>query len=1122
MKIKYYVSAVASMLSAFASVLSAVPDRTVAGECVARVTAAADFPLTEAGGTNGTRIGSYTYKGNNGNNVYVVYGTRKNKNPDEWEEFSFSFVPSESGTVRFSLNGAERRRDGKIRKLASYYDEVKIDGSLIPNGGFEDGLRGFSTPQATPPRIERNRETVKSGGKCLRAWSRTYTGFVVKAEKGKRCSVSVLTRPAGELLEDDDVFVDLSDGGKNKTIKYPAIPRDSFETVRFKFAKTPDGGVSALHFPPKANGRKGGIGVKVGGDGTGKFLYILHKFDAENASEGAYLASITAITAEGKSVRKMVRFGIDGLPADAYRPAHNAKAVYFGDAAGKKDALYFSRFEIDSDSPVERLVFRLWGEGRWSVLAATLSDKEVAPFEIWSPAPEEYGVADVPQDMRVKKSSALDLSHYFVEGEAGKYGRVIVSPRGTMAFEKKPDEDVRFKSYTMNLAEFFRYRKGAERKAALKTFAEQIKINGYNCVRMCFENYKSYDERGNFADNMDALDYFFSELKKNGVYVHLVITWLELGESMEERGKLPPEGTTRDDSKLRCLFGEPKAWQGWKNIAELQLNHYNPYTKLAWKDDPMFVQIEHFNELSIVLSRLKRGTEATQRFILEKWRGWLEKRYGTIEKLNAAWNEKGFLYNSGTFKYTGWEGVGAPFVKNPDWQAFALECKTEYLAYCNRVVRGLGYRGIIASENITSAPAQNPPRAEMFDSIIANTYYAHPSNFNTKNVSTKQTSCVGEFFPNLASVISRRCPDRPIGITEYNHCWWNKYRYEMLGTFAPYAAFHNMSMLTIHENSVSSGIEERERMRRRVGTFTVVSSPVARASEVFAASFFVRGDVKPAKRRVDFVIEDAYLQKNRNEAYRAANSEQMKVALITGFAVESGHTVPEAVRNVKVKPADMKMPPIGSSDTIMEDWFQDVLPSENGGGFNLGGFVAKMRENKILPKRNITDIDAGVFQTDTGEIVFDASKKSVKIRTPKSQLAVLEKSEKTDLGDLKILSTSVSAAIGITSLDGKPIRESSRLILAYATDEANTDMRASFDRQRALDFGKAPILLRKGVLRANLKLDASKKYAVYPLCLDGTRRAPIPAKFKNGVLKLRIDTGKLPDGITTMFEIAAE
>ena len=1122
MRNKYFISAAVFLLSAFASTLTAAPDRAAAGECLARITAAADFPLTAAEGANGTRTDSYTYKGNNGNNVYVVYGTRKNKNPDEWEEFSFSFVPSESGTVRFSLNGVEKKRDGKIRKLASYYDEVKIDGKPVPNGGFESGLYGFSTPQATPPRIERNPKIVKFGGKCLRSWSRSYTGFAVKTEKGKRCSVSVFTRPAGELLSDDDILLDTTDGGKNPSAKFSDIKKDSFESVRFGFVKTSDGCVSALHFPHKSNGRKGEVGVKVGGDGTGKFLYILHKLDAENASEGAYIASITAVTSGGKSVRKMVRFGIDGLPADAYRPVHNAKAVHFGNAAEKKDALYFSRFEIDSDSPIERFVFRFWGEGKWSILAATLSDKEVEPFEIWRPFSEEYGVADMPRDLRVKKSSALDLSHYFVDGEAGRYGRVIVSPRGTMAFEKTPDVDVRFKSFTMNLAEFFKYRKGAERKELLKTFAEQIKINGYNCVRMCFENYKSYDERGNFADNMDALDYFFSELKKNGVYVHLVLTWLELGESAQERGKLPPEGTTRDNSKLRCLFGEPKAWLGWKNITELQLNHYNPYTKLAWKDDPMFVQVEHFNELSIVLSRLKRGTAETQKFVLEKWRGWLEKRYGTIEKLNAAWNEKDFVYNSGSFKYRGWKNVGVPFVKNPDWQAFALECKTAYLAYCNKVVRDLGYRGIIASENITSAPAQNPPRSEMFDSIIANTYFAHPSNFNTKNVSTKQTSCIGEFFPNLASVISRRCPDRPMGITEYNHCWWNKYRYEMLGTFAPYAAFHNMSMLTIHENSVSTGVDEREKLRRRVGTFNVITSPTARASEVFASSFFVRGDVKPAKKRVDFVIEDAYLEKNRNESHKAANSEQMKVALITGFGVTSGHSVPDAVRNVRIKPADMKMPPVGSSDTIMEDWFQDVLPSENGGGFNLKGFVAKMRENRLLSNRNITDIDAGVFQSDTEEIVFDASKKSVKISTPKSQLAVLEKSEKTDLGDLKILSTSVPAAIGITSLDGRPVRDSSRLILAYATDEANTDMRTSFDRQRALDFGKAPILLRKGVLRVNLRLDASKKYAVYPLCLDGTRRAPISANFKNGVLKLRIDTGKLPDGITTMFEIAAE
>lgn len=68
---------------------------------------------------------------------------------------------------------------------------------------------------------------------------------------------------------------------------------------------------------------------------------------------------------------------------------------------------------------------------------------------------------------------------------------------------------------------------------------------------------------------------------------------------------------------------------------------------------------------------------------------------------------------------------------------------------------------------------------------------------------------------------------------------------------------------------------------------------------------------------------------------------------------------------------------------------------------------------------------------------------------------------------------------------------------------------------------QSPILLKTGTLKAELKLDPTAKYAVYPLSLDGARRAPIPAKSANGVLKLDIDTSKLPNGATTLFEIAA-
>ena len=217
----------------------------------------------------------------------------------------------------------------------------------------------------------------------------------------------------------------------------------------------------------------------------------------------------------------------------------------------------------------------------------------------------------------------------------------------------------------------------------------------------------------------------------------------------------------------------------------------------------------------------------------------------------------------------------------------------------------------------------------------------------------------------------------------------------------------------------------------------------------------------------------------------------------------------------------MRMPPIGSSDTIMEAWFQDVVPNADGGGFDLRGFVAKMRENKILPAGNSTDISRGIFQTDTGEITMNVPEKSLKISTPKSQLLVSESGVGADLGNLKVLSSSVPAAVAAASLDGLDLGKSRRIVLIYATAEANTDMKTSFDFLRMLDSGKAPILLKTGTLKAELKLDPTAKYAVYPLSLDGARRAPIPAKSANGVLKLEIDTSGLPHGATTLFEIAA-
>ena len=1080
-------------------------------DCGARIAISADFPLLRGAGESAV-VREYKSKGAGGKTRHVLFAEHFNADTSAWEEMKFSFVPAESGVVRFSLSGVEKRRGSTVRKLASFYDDLKIDGVLHPNGGFENGLAGFSVASRAP-KVVFSSDCAASGRACLRAWSRTYTCANLRVEKGKPCEISVMTRPAGELPEIEDAFVDISSAVNSSADSFPKAGVVDFDGIYFRLAGS-DGAVKTLRFPPK-NGKPAKISVG-GKNRAGAYLYLLHRMDNSTSKPDAYIASVVVKTEGNKPVKNLVKIDRDCGRKNAYAPAHNAKAVFFGDAKNKKDVWYLSRFEIGGLTDVEEITFNTWADGDWSIAAATLSDRDVPTFEIWKPTPDKWAAADIPAKMTVRENSALDLSRFFPDAEAGAFGRVIVSPRGTMAFEKTPQADARFKSFTMSLAPFFKIADIDARKHSLKNYAVQIRRAGYNCVRMEFEQFKSHSARDNFKTTMDCLDYFFAELKRNGVYVHLVITWQELGEKGFKMGEM------RDDSKLRCLFGDKTAWRAWRNVAELQLNHFNPYTNLAWKDDPMFLQVEHFNELSIVLSRLKRGTPRTQKLVLSKWRRWLEKKYGTPEKLNESWNRKGFVYNSGTFNFADFSEVGEPFVKNPDWQEFALERKTRFLKFCNKTVRETGYKGIIASENVASSPAQNVPRGEMFESIISNTYFVHPTGLNTKDAATRQNSCIGDAFPNLGSVLSRRFADRPIGITEFNHCWWNMRRYELLGTFAPYAAFQNMSMLTIHEDVVPSDVNGLLPPHLKLNPFRICRSPIVRASELLSACFFVRGDVARAKSRVDMVMSDAYFEKNPIESQKAVNSEQMKVALLTGFAVDCGGARPDSLKSLAPKPADMRMPPIGSSDTIMEAWFQDVVPNADGGGFDLRGFVAKMRENKILPAGNSTDISRGIFQTDTGEITMNVRENSLKVSTPKSQLLVSESGVGADLGNLKVLSSSVPASVAAASLDGLDLDKSRRLVLIYATAEANTDMKTSFDFLRMLDFGKAPIVLKTGELKAELKLDPSAKYAVYPLSLDGARRAPIPAKFANGVLKLDIDTSKLPNGATTLFEIVAE
>ena len=123
------------------------------------------------------------------------------------------------------------------------------------------------------------------------------------------------------------------------------------------------------------------------------------------------------------------------------------------------------------------------------------------------------------------------------------------------------------------------------------------------------------------------------------------------------------------------------------------------------------------------------------------------------------------------------------------------------------------------------------------------------------------------------------------------------------------------------------------------------------------------------------------------------------------------------------------------------------------------------------------------------------------------------------------------AAVWATSLDGAPLAESRRILVAHVTDAANTG--AVFDGPEArswLEQGTTPALVRRGRAAVALQLAAAAgsgggeppgRCRVFRLAPTGARLAEIPASFDpaTGRLFFTADTGYDSASATFFYEI---
>jgi len=178
-------------------------------------------------------------------------------------------------------------------------------------------------------------------------------------------------------------------------------------------------------------------------------------------------------------------------------------------------------------------------------------------------------------------------------------------------------------------------------KSEAPEMAKRLARWGINAVRI-FPQYawqlrKDGDySKGFDPDLLDRFDWLFYNLKKNGIYSDM-----NLHSARTAGYRFKNFKRTMKENKGLDNF-DPTFILHQKEFIRDVFTHVNPYTGLAYNDDPAVMSWELNNECALPVCWFKMGLEdrllpAFRRELLKQFNEWLRAKYGTTERLKAAW-----------------------------------------------------------------------------------------------------------------------------------------------------------------------------------------------------------------------------------------------------------------------------------------------------------------------------------------------------------------------------------------------------------------------------------------------------------------------------------------------------
>ncbi len=870
-----------------------------------------------------------------------------------------------------------------------------------------------------------------------------------------------------------------------------AMKKINFEGIPFKM--DPQGKCvivlhSKEHFPigPKT------VDIPVAKPAKYRNLYLLHTM----AWPGRDLGFIRIRDINGKTHRAPVAGGTD--LEDWYNGrtqlSNGFPAVLARAQSQHETALFVSRFPIPLNlGPIAKVSFDTLGYSVWLVVGATLSTEdlpipELKPYIIqendeWRPAP-------YVGDMRVEVGSVLDRTPYAIGKSVDELGRVIIRD-GHFWYEKDPQRRALFHVNPFHPSQFTDWS-----HEYIDKWIDEIDRNGYNMIRPHFLDeglLLGAKQPLQFNEKVwDNFEYMVSLCRKRGIYIMFdaMTSWLGYtpGSVWSKAGRDP-----RVSFKWRIAV-DPAIRENWSKGVEKLLLHKNKYTGLTLAEDPVLAITIAFNEQEFGF---------LQSFVSDDvapfWRDFLKKKYGTIEKLNAAWSEEGAKFDSFS-QIPVWTAKRYNGVKGNDAAQFIYGLESDLMRWYASEMKRFGATCPVTGFNVGKNMYYNMLRKDS-DYVAMNAYHSHPVGSTVAQISAISTA-----ISYARQFAITRLTGKPFVISEHNIVFWNKYRYEQAFGTGAFAALQDYEAVTVHAEPISLI------MKPNIWCFRTSKDPVMRACEYLTYFLFRRRDVQPAHSfiRVRVNEKDVFTPDGPKGGMPGDLARSCLVSQLSLECVgEDGKTLPVGKNEIVYKMDQSSAVTVGQG--YMET--QETQAS-------MGEILTQLKQRGFLSAKNRSD-GTRFFESDTDEIFLDLEKNYMEVNTPRLQGICGLAGTTAKLPNLEIHKITQNGNLSIVSVDGNaPLQDAKRMTLVYATNALNAGMTfRSDDMTVYTDKGGLPTLVLCGQFEVSITNKNAAKLNLYPLDFAGKRLKKIaPTSVQGDTARFAVDMRN--DGHAFFYELS--